>query len=75
MTSPFKRYCLLENLTIEPCYYDKKMTEIRHFDYDNGKWYLSHDVFGNGCCLSFYHKVLKFADTKKELKDYAKRLK
>lgn len=67
-----KKYCLLETGEILDCYYDKEMTEPRYIYKENNKWYIDHDVFGNGCMIRFHHCILKFGDTKKELKEWWK---
>ena len=68
-----KKYCLLENGWIEDCYYSNG--EMRCIYPEGRKWYLDHDKFGNGCMIRFHHRILKTADTKKELKEYWRSLK
>ena len=67
-----KKYCLLETGEIENCYYDKELTELRNIYKIGARWYIDHDVFGNGCCIMFHHRILRFSNTKKELKDWWK---
>ena len=65
-----EKYALLENTTIEPLYYDNECKERRMFYPEGRSWYLDHDKFGNGCCIRFHHKIIRFGNTKKELKEY-----
>lgn len=65
-----KKYCLLEDNTIEPCYYSNG--ELRNIYKEGRYYYIEHDVFGNGCMIRFCHRILKFANTKKELKEWLK---
>lgn len=67
-----KKYCLLENGDIQDCYYDKNLNEPRNIYKEGRYFYLDHDVFGNGCIVMFHHRILRFADTKKELKEWWK---
>ena len=61
----FKKYCLLENGQIKLCHYGNG--ELRRFDKEGGKWYLTHDEYGNNIIFTMRHKVIKFADTFEEL--------
>ena len=61
-----KKYCLLEDGSIEPCYY--KTGEPRNIYKAGRKWYLDHDVY-IGCGIAYcHHKIVKFGDTVEELK-------
>ena len=62
----FKKYCLLENGQIEPCYCSNG--SLRWFEKENGKWFLMHDEYAHNMILTLRHKVIKFADTIEELK-------
>ncbi len=61
-----KKYCLLENGQIKPCYYPNG--DLRQFEMSKGKWYLFHDEYANNMIVTMCHKVIKFADTREELK-------
>lgn len=66
-----KKYCLLENGDIEPCYYlDQKgnqTDELRHIYKEGRKWYLMHDKYAHNMILTFNHEIIAFADTIEEL--------
>ena len=64
-----KKYCLLENGWIEPCYYDKARNEMRMIYKERRFWYLDHDKYSGMCMIRFHHRILAFAETKKELKE------
>ena len=68
-----EKYCLLEDKTIEDCYYSNG--EMRCIYKEGNAYFLDHDKFGNGCMIRYHHKIIKFGKTKKELKEYAKQLK
>ena len=60
-----KKYCLLENGDIEPCYYLNG--ELRNFDYENGSYYLIYDKYAHNMILTCRCKVVKFADNPEDL--------
>ena len=71
----FKDYCLLENGDIEDCYYGNAdgsfdYSEPRWFEKEGRHWYLTHDHYGNGFCITFRHKVIKFSNSKEELEEH-----
>lgn len=70
-TKQIKRWCLLENGTIEPCYYlDQKgnqTNELRNIYKEGRHWYLLHDVYAHNMIITMRHKIVKFADTVEEL--------
>lgn len=69
-----EKYCLLEDGTIEDCYYNNG--EMRCIYKEGNAWFLDHDKFGiNGFMIRFHHKIIKFGKTKKELKEYEKQRK
>lgn len=61
----FKKYCLLENGQIKPCYYSNG--ELRWFERVNGKWFLNYDEYAHNMFITYHVKVVKFADTFEEL--------
>lgn len=65
MSMAFKKWCLLENGTIERCYYSNG--ELRDFEKRGNSWYLNHDVYAHQMILYMCHKVIKFGDTAEEL--------
>lgn len=60
-----KKWCLLEDGSIEHCYY--KDGTLRDFEKHGKVWYLNHDVYAHQMILYMCHKVIKFADTVEEL--------
>ena len=60
-----KKWCLLEDGSIEPCYYaDGSMRSI----YKEGwNYYLDHDVYAHQMIIFMHHRIVKFADTAEEL--------
>lgn len=61
----FKKWCKLENGQIEPCYYSNG--DVRNINYEDGRYYLIHDVYAHNMILTMCHKIVKFADTAEEL--------
>ena len=64
-TKQIKRWCLLENGTIEPCYYDNG--DLRDIYRIGRNWYLTHDVYAHNMIITMRHRIIKFADTVEEL--------
>ena len=68
MEKKIKKWCLLENGTIERCYYNNG--ELRDIYKDKkGNWYLDHDVYAHQMILYVHSKIVKFADTVEELQN------
>lgn len=67
----FKKYCLLANGQIKPCYYPNG--DLRWFDRENGQWFLNYDEYANNTFITHHVKVVKFADTFEELQKEKKK--
>lgn len=65
MANKIKKWCLLEDGTIERCYY--RNGNMRDFEKRGKDWYLIHDVYAHQMIITMCHKVIKFADTTEEL--------
>ena len=68
MKNKLKKYCLIETGKIEPCYFDNGEPRMIYEDKE-GEWYLEHDCFYSWGIAYAKHRILKFADTIKELKE------
>lgn len=65
------KYALLENGSIEPLHYSSGELRSAYHSFEDGKFYLDHDVYGTfmGCrCIAYRHdEILATSDSKDEL--------
>ena len=61
----FKKFCKLENGTIQTCYYPSG--EPKKIYKKEGSWYLAHDVYMHNMIFYLHQKIVAFADTVEEL--------
>ena len=62
-----KKYCLLKDGSIEPCYYGSGM--LRNIYKDGRKWYIDHDVVISYGIASLHDEIVAFGDTIEELNE------
>ena len=60
-----KKYCLLENGSVEPCYYADGT--LRTIYKDGLCWYIDHDVYAHQMIFYMHHRIVRFGDTADEL--------
>ena len=64
-------YALLEDGTIEPLWYGKDHSDFENrrtaYKGEDGKYYLDHDKWKGNIVFFCHHKIVKTANTKKEL--------
>lgn len=66
-----KKYCLLENGQIEPCYYLDRTGNLsdipRPLKKEKDGWYINIGIFAHSAYITTWRRIIKFADTREEL--------
>lgn len=65
--SKIKKWCLLDDGTIEHCYYQNG--EMRNIYNIGNDYFLDHDRYAHNMIIYCHSRIVKFADTTEELLD------
>lgn len=65
-----KKYCLLSNGDIKPCYYSNG--ELRNLTKEDGQWFMVYDEYAHNMIITCCRRIVAFSDSIQELEKIKK---
>ena len=60
-----KKYCLLSNGDIQPCYYANG--ELRNIQKEGNDWFMTYDEYAHNTIITCCRRIVAFSDSVQEL--------